>query len=239
MFWSCGKKGCLRDHTEEQTYEGNVRKQEKYRVSTIVDTVLDESTHTAYAIHHVEREDFAQQIRQGIVKYLSPSIWPDREKTTVRLADPDGTAGESDLAREWHIDTTGWKGLHDAWVDIPAYGPKARVVATCEGRKDCAASLRAPQAYGVGALAARVGSIRERLAALRGAFDESKHPRDEKGRWSETETEPRGSDNDDKRAETAHRAEARFQVCPAQIVRRRVSRLAAGAARQGLFEWAF
>ena len=156
VFWSCGKKGCLRDHTEEQTYEGNVRKQEKYRVSTIVDTVLDESTHTAYAIHHVEREDFAQQIRQGIVKYLSPSIWPDREKTTVRLADPDGTAGESDLAREWHIDTTGWKGLHDAWVDIPAYGPKARVVATCEGRKDCAASLRAPQAYGVGALAARV-----------------------------------------------------------------------------------
>ena len=178
VFWSCGRKGCLRDHTEEQTYEANVRRQEKYRVSTIIDTVLDESTHTAYAIHHVEREDFAQQVRQGVVKFLSPSIWPDREKTTVRLADPDGTAGESDLAREWHIDTTGWKGLHDAWVDIPAYGPKARVVATCEGRKDCAAELRKPQSYGTyGTLAARLRSIRARLPALRAAFDESKHPR--------------------------------------------------------------
>ena len=212
VFWSCGRKGCLRDHTEEQTYEANVRRQEKYRVSTIIDTVLDESTHTAYAIHHVEREDFAQQVRQGIVKFLSPSVWPDREKTTVRLADPDGTADEPDLAREWHIDTTGWKGLHDAWVDIPAYGPKARVVATCEGRKDCAAELRKPQSYGT--LAARLRRIRSRLPSLRAAYEEAKHPRDEKGRWAETES--RGGMDDglspaDRAARTMHRAERVFK----------------------------
>ena len=200
-FWACGEKGCLRDHTEDQkSYRANEKHQRKYSVSTIVDTVLDEATHTAYAIHRIDRPDFAEQIRRGVVKYLSPSIWPDREKTEFRLV-----KDAPDLANEWHIDTTGWRGLHDAWVDVPAYGPQARVIATCEGREDCPALLRRAQGGEQLTASARLRDLLARLHALRGtlvaaaAWDESKHPRGQPGnpgQFAETE----GGGGDEKKA---------------------------------------
>lgn len=131
-YTKCGKHGCVLDHTEGETYDESIHIQEKYRVSTIVDVVLDESTHTAYVIHKIENEEFAKKIESKEIRYLSPSIWPNREKTTMTLTDRD----------EWYIDTTDWDGLHDAWVDQPAFGHDARVVGECRGDDSCIAKLR-------------------------------------------------------------------------------------------------
>ena len=132
-YYKCGEYGCMRDHTDEPTLEENLKLQENYRVSTIVDVVLDEGTHTAYAIHRIENEDFAAKINRKEIKYLSPSIWPNKEKTTVyQNADNN----------EWYIDTTDWKGVHDAWVDNPAFGHAARIVGQCFGGEDCIVELK-------------------------------------------------------------------------------------------------
>ena len=130
-YYKCGKYGCLRDHTDEKTLDENIKVQEDYRVSTIVGTVLDDLTHTAYAIHRIDNKDFEKLIEQDEVRYLSPSIWPNKEKTILYLNDDD----------EWNIDTTDWKGVHDAWVDNPAFGHEARIIGKCYGGDECVAEL--------------------------------------------------------------------------------------------------
>ena len=117
---------------DAESFDENIHVQEKYRVTTIVDTVLDNFTETAYAIHKVENKEFAQKVDRDEIKYLSPSIWPNKEKTTMYLNNDD----------EWYIDTTDWTGLHDAFVDTPAYGHKARIVGKCVGDDSCISTLK-------------------------------------------------------------------------------------------------
>ena len=132
-YTKCGEYGCMLDHTDAGSYEENLHVQENYKVTTIVDTVLDEDSHTAYAIHRVENEDFAGKINRKEIKYLSPSIWPNKEKTTMYKAD------END---EWYIDTTDWTGVHDAWVHSPAFGHVAKIVGECVGGVECINKLK-------------------------------------------------------------------------------------------------
>ena len=131
-YMKCTEHGCDLDHTEGDTKEESIHIQEKYRVSTIVDTVLDESTHTAYAIQKVEDSQFRKKIEMGEIKYLSPSIWPNAEKTTLSISEDN----------EWYIDTTDWDGLHHAWVNRPAFGHEARVVGQCTGDESCITELK-------------------------------------------------------------------------------------------------
>ena len=137
-YFICDIHGCNRDHTAGDTLKDSEHEQESYRVTTIVDTILDEATHTAYAIHRVDDKQFAEKIEKGEIKYLSPSIWPNREKTTLTLSEHD----------EWYIDTTDWEGLHDAWVDSPAYGHKARIVGACKGDESCIPELKTKSLVG-------------------------------------------------------------------------------------------
>ena len=136
-YTACTVHGCDLDHTDGDTKEESEHIQEPYRQTTIVDTVLDEFTHTAYAIHRVETKDFAEKIQKGEILYLSPSIWPNREKTTMSLTEHD----------EWYIDTTDWEGLHSAWVNRPAYNQKARIVGQCIGDESCIPELRDNRAF--------------------------------------------------------------------------------------------
>ena len=131
-YYKCGEYGCMRDHTDAKSLEENVKIQERYRVSTIVDVMLDEPTHTAYAIHRIENKDFEKKIEKNKIKYLSPSIWPNRERTTININEDD----------EWYIDTTDWKGVHDAWVDNPAFGHAARIIGRCFGGEECITKLK-------------------------------------------------------------------------------------------------
>ena len=147
-YKKCGIHGCMLDHTDGHSYDNNIHIQEKYRVSTIVNTILDEATHTAYAIHKIEDDTFAEKIRREEIQYLSPAIWPNKEKTTMHLTDDD----------EWYIDTTDWQGLHDAFVDSPAYGHQAKIVGQCEGSSsECLTELDnkllTGKAYGMALLA--------------------------------------------------------------------------------------
>ena len=130
-YTKCGEQGCIRDHTEADTLEKNLHKQERYRVSTIVDTVLDEANHTAYAIHKVVDKEFAEKIRRNEIQYLSPAIWTDKESTSMKNVDD-----------KIHIDTTKWKATHTAFVDQPAYGQKAKVVSKCTGTEKCVNELK-------------------------------------------------------------------------------------------------
>lgn len=125
----------MRDHTDiGGTLKDTLHKQEPYRVSTIIDIQLDEAAETAYAIHHTSNEEFAEKIKTGQVKYLSPAIHVNHEKSIVAY---------NQEADEWHLDTTDWKGLHDAFVDVPAYGNKAVVHGICDGTEsECSKHLK-------------------------------------------------------------------------------------------------
>lgn len=124
-YKECDTEGhCERVHVNDGTKDGTLKKQEPYRVSTITDVELDESTQTAYAIHRIDSPEFAERLKSGQIRYLSPAIHVDHEKTMFTHNTHTG---------EFGIDTTGWTGLHDAWVDVPAYGPKAVVKGICDG----------------------------------------------------------------------------------------------------------
>ena len=156
-----GAKVCHLDHTQGENYNDATHKQEKYRGSTITDIQLDHKTHTAYAIHRVDDPELAKKIVAGQIKYLSPSVWPDNEGTSRQVKFEKDSAGE--WAGQWIIDTTKWRGLHEAWVDQPAYGDKARVTDQCMGTTagECMRQFNTVHA----ALTARIQRIRQQLTA--------------------------------------------------------------------------
>ena len=142
-YTRCGYSGCKLDHPpalEGETFQQAAHKQKPYRVTTILDTILDEETHTAYAIHRVDDPDFAQRVRNGEIKFLSPGVYRtegDLKKDQIRTKRTiNGISGI------W-VETTDWKGLHDAFVSRGAYGDKATIVDSCEGAgKYCVRKLR-------------------------------------------------------------------------------------------------
>lgn len=122
-YIKCEEDQCDLDHTEGATKEQAVAMQEPYRRTTIIDYTLDENTHTAYFIHQTDDAEFFAKVQAGKIKHVSPSIWP--------------TPGAYDILgrteRGMLIDVYDWEGLHDAFVNNPAFGDEAKVVATCEG----------------------------------------------------------------------------------------------------------
>ena len=163
-FKKCTKQGCMLDHTEGKSFQDSLHKQKKYKVSTIRKIEYDEPTHTAYAIHEIHDQKFADKVKKGEIQYLSPSIWPDKESMQIGVDDD----------MKLNIDTTSWRGIHDAFVDAPAYGPMAKIDKICAD-KSCMQQLSASQKN-------RILRISRQLHA---SFDESKHPRDEDGQFTE------------------------------------------------------
>ena len=123
-YIKCVEDECDLDHTEASTYEDNIEIQEKYRVSTIVDFIIDENTHTAYAIHEIIDDEFAKKLERGEVRYVSPSIWPRQGQYKMLERDAEG---------RMIIDVYGWRAIHTAWINKPAFGDDAKVVAQCDG----------------------------------------------------------------------------------------------------------
>jgi len=130
-FTKCNEDGCDLDHTEAQTEELSLKVQEPFRVSTIVGTTLDEETRTAYFIHKVKDANFFEKIKKGKIKFVSPSIWPKSGGYEI--------VGQTDDGQPL-IDVWDWSGLHDAFVNKPAFGDDAKITATCEGY-DCPVKL--------------------------------------------------------------------------------------------------
>lgn len=122
-FIKCEADGCDLDHTEAQTEELSLQVQEPYRQTTIIGTKLDEQTHTGYFVHKVHDREFFEKLRRKEIKGVSPSIWPKAGGFEII-----GYEGARPLIDVWE-----WSGLHDAFVNKPAFGDEARITAICEG----------------------------------------------------------------------------------------------------------
>ena len=121
-YLKCVDGECDLDHTDAVSYEQNLKVQEKFRVSTIIDVVFDESTHSVYAIHEIHDDSFAHKLQTKEVRYVSPAIWPKQGQFEILGKRPNGTV---------IIDVYAWYALHSAYVNNPAFGDDAKVVAQC------------------------------------------------------------------------------------------------------------
>ena len=121
-YTKCVDGKCDLDHTDATTYAQNLTVQETFRVSAIVDIILDENTHTAYAIHEINDDAFAEKLQKQEVKYVSPSIWPKQGQYEIIGKKANGALV---------IDVFSWYALHSAYVNNPAFGDDAKVVAQC------------------------------------------------------------------------------------------------------------
>ena len=70
---------------------------------------------------------FAEKLQHKKVKYISPSIWPKEGQYEIIGKKANG---------ELVIDVFSWYGLHSAFVNKPAFGDDAKVVAQCSDHKD-------------------------------------------------------------------------------------------------------
>lgn len=135
----CTRTGCSMEHpAPKKTVEANLRVQEPYSVTTMLEIVFDETSHTAYVIHRVDDPEFAERIRRGEIKYLSPGVF----RTNMSMSEVrSGLTPQGDMGI-W-VETEDWEGLHAAFVTKPAYGEQASIIDTCEGAGEyCMRRLR-------------------------------------------------------------------------------------------------
>ena len=122
-YTKCQANKCDLDHTDGATYEQSLEIQEPFRVSTIIDTILDEPEHTAYAIHEIIDKKFAERLKTETL-YVSPSVWITQGKQEL--------VGNAPVPI---IDAWDWKAIHSAWVTEPAFGKDAKITMSCEDDK--------------------------------------------------------------------------------------------------------
>lgn len=131
VFERCTADGCDLDHTEAQTKELSLEVQEPFRKTNIIDYTLDPENHKSFFIHEVTDDETWEQILDGTLKFVSPSIWPKAGGFEV--------IGKMDNGLPM-IDVWDWDFLHDAFVNKPAFGDDAKITAACEG-VDCPVKL--------------------------------------------------------------------------------------------------
>lgn len=123
-YVACDGTVCDLDHTDGTTKEISIDIQEDFRVTTLIDYTLNEDTHTAFFIHEVLSDETWEKLQNQTLKYVSPSLWPKTGGFEILGYMPNGLP---------KIDVWEWDGLHDAFVNNPAFGDEARVTAMCEG----------------------------------------------------------------------------------------------------------
>jgi hypothetical protein len=123
-YVKCENSICDLDHIDSSTYQKSLEIQEPFRKTTIIDYTLDENTHTSFFIHRVEDPEFFTKLQSQEIRFVSPAIWPISGEYTILGQMPNGLP---------KLDVYGWLALHDAFVNNPAFGDEAKIVATCEG----------------------------------------------------------------------------------------------------------
>lgn len=136
-YSKCDHKGCHLDHTERARYEDSLAAQEPYKIAEAVDVTFDEATHTAHAVMRITDDEFARKIDSHEMMFVSPSIWPNEGEYRDFGRTPHG---------EPYTDVFGFRPVHLAFVDKPAYGPDAHVKGQCDGdAEDCVPQLSAAE----------------------------------------------------------------------------------------------
>ena len=101
------------------------KEQDDYKVGEIIDVGMDELTRTAWQVSHVTDEKTIELIREGKIKYGSPTVLTYSKETTDRIKLGNGK-----------IQTTLHRFIpaHDALVGEPAYGKEVdKIPAICDG----------------------------------------------------------------------------------------------------------
>lgn len=126
LYQRCSMGRCVADHPPgdpSKPCAHILEVQEPYRVSTIVKVEVEEGPRV-FLTHEVHSDSLWERIRSGPPAMVSPSLCPSQG--AVEFGPPD----------EWGrpvATLTEWMALHVAFVDTPAYGPKAQVRESCEG----------------------------------------------------------------------------------------------------------
>ena len=123
-YVSCDGTVCDLDHTDGTTKQISIDVQEPFRVTNLMDFTFDDDTHTAFLIHEVLSDETWEKLRDGRLKFVSPSLWPKSGGFEIIGEMPNGLP---------KLDVWDWDALHTAFVNNPAFGDEARVTAMCEG----------------------------------------------------------------------------------------------------------
>lgn len=138
-FEKCNADGCGLDHVEAETFQSNIKKQEPYEKTKIIDFILNEEKRSADVIHEVFDDDFWEKLQKGLIRYVSPMIWPKNGGAQV--------LGFDEQRELPIIDSHDWDWVHTAFLEEkPAFGTdKANVKLMCEG-SDCDVKLLSAKA---------------------------------------------------------------------------------------------
>ncbi len=126
LYNRCMLGRCVADHPPgdpSKPCQHVLEIQEPYRVSTIVDVEVTPESRV-YTVHEVHDDAIWERITRGPAMFVSPSLCP--HPGTVEYGSPDEWGRPVSTLNEW-------EALHLAFVDVPAYGPKATMVSSCQG----------------------------------------------------------------------------------------------------------
>ena len=135
-YLKCEQAKCTLDHTDASTYEQNLEIQKPYHITDIVDVVINDQSKMAFAIHEINSDEVWEKFQTGKLRYVSPSIWPKQGQYKV--------LGKTERGHH-KIDVLGFKPIHLAFVETPAYTTEnAGVYGMCDGESsDCIVKLQA------------------------------------------------------------------------------------------------
>jgi hypothetical protein len=103
----------------------SVKDQEDYKVGEIIDVGIDELKRTAWQVSEITVPKVAEMIREGKIKYGSPTVLTYSQNTTKRAKLGNGKT-QTTLER--------FIPAHDALVADPAYGKEVdKIPAICDG----------------------------------------------------------------------------------------------------------
>lgn len=112
-----------RDHTGATSFQKSLQIQELYRAANIIAVGSDLATKKNWQVSKMVDPEVTQLIKDGIIKFISPSLWP-KDGAVRRMEQTDGSV----------IDVVdAYDGLHYAFVDEPAYGDEAEIKGFCDG----------------------------------------------------------------------------------------------------------
>lgn len=110
--------------TPEQNHPSS-KVQERYRVGDIIDVGIDELKRTAWQVSHIKEDYVTDMIKNGELKYGSPTVLAYSKATTEKHK-----LGNGKIQTTLHRFTP----AHDALVSNPAYGKQVdKIPAICDG----------------------------------------------------------------------------------------------------------
>lgn len=122
-YEDCSGKLCEFEHTDGESLQDALKQSAAHAVTKIIDVELDESTHTAYAVHETDDAEFLSKLDSGEIFAVSPSVW---------LEDPQ----QFDPVLQY-------TPIHLAFLSVDgSYGPKSEIIIGYETLNNSTVSIQ-------------------------------------------------------------------------------------------------